>query len=77
MRQPLPMRNNNTGRSHATAAIVGYGAHLWQTLDALRGSVDAAEYKHVAARCSTYEEKVSKTRRQSGSCGTAVKLHEN
>ncbi len=28
-------------------AIVGYEAQLWQMVDALRGSMDAAEYKHV------------------------------
>lgn len=28
-------------------ATVGYGAQLWQMADALRGSMDAAEYKHV------------------------------
>src|SRR3954447_10203560 len=28
-------------------AIVGYEADLWQMADALRGSMDAAEYKHV------------------------------
>ena len=34
--------------SNATAANVGYEAELWQMADALRGSMDAAEYKHVA-----------------------------
>jgi type I restriction enzyme M protein len=33
--------------SSATAATVGYEAQLWQMADALRGSMDAAEYKHV------------------------------
>jgi type I restriction enzyme M protein len=33
--------------SSATAANVGYEAQLWQMADALRGSMDAAEYKHV------------------------------
>ena len=28
-------------------AIVGYEAELWRMADALRGSMDAAEYKHV------------------------------
>ena len=28
-------------------ATVGYEAQLWQMADALRGSMDAAEYKHV------------------------------
>ena len=31
----------------STAAPVGYEAQLWQMADALRGSMDAAEYKHV------------------------------
>ncbi len=31
----------------ATSANVGYEAQLWQMADALRGSMDAAEYKHV------------------------------
>ena len=30
-----------------TAANVGYEAQLWQMADALRGSMDAAENKHV------------------------------
>jgi len=30
-----------------TSATVGYEAELWQMADALRGSMDAAEYKHV------------------------------
>ena len=29
-------------------ALVGYEADLWRMADALRGSMDAAEYKHVA-----------------------------
>src|SRR6266496_4706742 len=31
----------------ANGAKVGYEAQLWQMADALRGSMDAAEYKHV------------------------------
>lgn len=38
----LPVR----GRMQ-TGATVGYEAELWQMADALRGSMDAAEYKHV------------------------------
>ena len=34
----------NTGTS---GAMTGYEAELWQTANALRGSMDAAEYKHV------------------------------
>ncbi len=30
-----------------TGAPLGYEAELWQMADALRGSMDAAEYKHV------------------------------
>ena len=30
-----------------TATPIGYEAQLWQMADALRGSMDAAEYKHV------------------------------
>ncbi len=37
-----------TARSNTTDANVGYEAQLWQMADALRGSMDAAEYKHVA-----------------------------
>jgi type I restriction enzyme M protein len=37
--------DSNAGRSGAN---VGYEAQLWQMADALRGSMDAAEYKHVA-----------------------------
>ncbi len=35
-----------TVRANATATV-GYEAQLWQMADALRGSMDAAEYKHV------------------------------
>lgn len=31
-----------------TAASIGFEAQLWQAADAMRGSMDAAEYKHVA-----------------------------
>ncbi len=40
-------RKNSTGKSNSTSATVGYEAELWQMADALRGSMDAAEYKHV------------------------------
>ena len=36
-----------TKTKNGTAANVGYEAELWQMADALRGSMDAAEYKHV------------------------------
>src|SRR5215207_6869771 len=31
----------------SNGATLGYEQQLWQTADALRGSMDAAEYKHV------------------------------
>jgi len=34
-------------RSSSNGANVGYEAELWRMADALRGSMDAAEYKHV------------------------------
>ena len=39
--------NKHSMRSHQTAAKVGYEAELWRMADTLRGSMDAAEYKHV------------------------------
>ena len=36
--------------SPASAATTGYAAELWKMADALRGSTDAAEYKHVVNR---------------------------
>src|SRR5574341_2111136 len=32
---------------NSTAANLGFEAQLWAAADALRGSMDAAEYKHV------------------------------
>ena len=40
-RTPLEMNPKSTG------ATTGYEAQLWRMADALRGSMDAAEYKHV------------------------------
>ena len=39
-----PQAGTNTGTSGATT---GYEAELWKMADTLRGSMDAAEYKHV------------------------------
>ncbi|HSV73785.1 MAG TPA: class I SAM-dependent DNA methyltransferase [Chthonomonadales bacterium] len=36
-----------SGAGPASGATVGYEQQLWQMADALRGSMDAAEYKHV------------------------------
>jgi HsdM N-terminal domain/Type I restriction modification DNA specificity domain len=43
------MANTNTTdqRKKNNGANVGYEAELWQMADALQGSMDAAEYKHV------------------------------
>ncbi|HXQ21349.1 MAG TPA: class I SAM-dependent DNA methyltransferase [Candidatus Acidoferrales bacterium] len=41
------MPKQKRAAQQATAANVGYEAELWQMADALRGSMDAAEYKHV------------------------------
>ncbi len=38
---------NKKSGDGAGGATVGYEAQLWQMADALRGSMDAAEYKHV------------------------------
>lgn len=46
----IPMAKARKAKSSGTtetAATVGYEAQLWQMADALRGSMDAAEYKHV------------------------------
>jgi type I restriction enzyme M protein len=40
-----PKKNPNA--SATNGATVGYEAELWRMADALRGSMDAAEYKHV------------------------------
>src|SRR5574340_986753 len=40
-------KKNAASEDKETAATVGYEAQLWQMADALRGSMDAAEYKHV------------------------------
>ena len=44
-----PRKNGATDarQPDTTAANVGYEAQLWQMADALRGNMDAAEYKHV------------------------------
>ena len=41
-----PQRQKKT-QSNVKSATTGYEAELWRMADALRGSMDAAEYKHV------------------------------
>src|SRR3990172_496004 len=43
----VPKPKKNPAAANANGATVGYEAQLWQMADALRGSMDAAEYKHV------------------------------
>ena len=38
------------GKQTDSGATTGYEAELWAMADALRGSMDAAEYKHVVAQ---------------------------
>ncbi len=45
---PMAKRKAATKKGDGSGATVGYEAQLWQMADALRGSMDAAEYKHVA-----------------------------
>lgn len=42
------MAKTKTANKNKTGANIGYEAQLWQMADALRGNMDAAEYKHVA-----------------------------
>ena len=41
-----PKQNPKDNKTNSSATV-GYEAQLWQMADALRGSMDAAEYKHV------------------------------
>ncbi len=43
----MARRKRNATRTRNDGATVGYETQLWQMADALRGSMDAAEYKHV------------------------------
>ncbi len=43
----MAKRKQGSKAAKANGATVGYEAQLWQMADALRGSMDAAEYKHV------------------------------
>mgnify|MGYP001255527004 CR=1 FL=1 len=42
------VKGSKAAKANGTAANIGFEAQLWQAADALRGSMDAAEYKHVA-----------------------------
>ncbi|VUZ85423.1 XRE family transcriptional regulator [Candidatus Methylomirabilis lanthanidiphila] len=43
----MAKRRNDVQAADTSGATVGYEAELWRMADALRGSMDAAEYKHV------------------------------
>src|SRR3989337_3114553 len=43
----MPAVKKKPTPAKTTSANAGYEAQLWQMADALRGSMDAAEYKHV------------------------------
>ena len=43
----MPKPKKNSTAANNNGATVGYEAQLWAMADALRGSMDAAEYKHV------------------------------
>jgi len=43
----MPRAKKDAKPANSTGATVGYEQQLWQMADALRGSMDAAEYKHV------------------------------
>jgi type I restriction enzyme M protein len=46
-RRDMPQKKNQPKSPSSAGATVGYEAELWKMADALRGSMDAAEYKHV------------------------------
>ena len=54
----MPRVKKTSASANATAANVGYEAELWQMADALRGSMDAAEYKHVEIGRASCRERV-------------------
>ena len=45
--QPGKTRSNTDAKPGGDGATTGYEAQLWRMADTLRGSMDAAEYKHV------------------------------
>ena len=40
-------KRGNSKTQTESSAVTGYESELWRMADALRGSMDAAEYKHV------------------------------
>jgi type I restriction enzyme M protein len=42
-----PKRRGRPAKSSSSGANLGFEAHMWAAADALRGSMDSSEYKHV------------------------------
>ena len=43
----MAVTSANGSKPGDTGARIGFEAELWKAADSLRGSMDAAEYKHV------------------------------
>ena len=43
----MPRQTGTTKSASAKSAPLGYEAELWQMADALRGTMDSSDYKHV------------------------------
>ncbi len=43
------LQSPETARKDSNGATLGFAASLWAAADALRGSMDAAGYKHVVS----------------------------
>ena len=49
-------KGNGSKKNSTTGSHLGFEATLWATADKLRGSLDAAEYKHVVLGLTKGEE---------------------
>ena len=60
----VPRRRTALGgdADSSSGALTGYEAELWQMADALRGSMDAAEYKHVVLASSSSSTSLTPSR---------------
>ena len=57
-RKDKRQRRHSTTRKQTGGATTGYGTELWAISDALRGSMDAAEYKHaqISVRITRFDD---------------------